>query len=135
MDPPERVVFDAEPLVAHADAEPGSETVEAYLEAVAAGEVEGYVSLVNSTEVRYTLARKYDRATADDYLGWLADLGLERLDVAETWAAAADHVVEHDPALGDAFALATAELVDATLLAGGDGVSAVPVVRFRDGPS
>lgn len=137
-DLPERVVFDAEPLVAHADDEPGSAAVEAYLDAVAVEDVNGYVSYVNCTEVRYTLARKYGRATADGYLDWLADIGIERSGVDVTWAMAADHVIEHNPALGDAFALATAELVGATLLAGGDedyeGVSAVPVERFRDGP-
>lgn len=49
----ERVVFDAEPIVAHADDEFGSANVEEYLTAVADGETEGYVSRVNLTEVRY----------------------------------------------------------------------------------
>jgi len=35
---PDRVVFDAEPLIAHADAEPGSDVVAEYLDAVAVDE-------------------------------------------------------------------------------------------------
>ncbi|SFT08551.1 hypothetical protein SAMN04488556_0051 [Halostagnicola kamekurae] len=36
----------------------------------------GYSNYVNLAEVRYTIARKYDRATADEYLNWLEELGL-----------------------------------------------------------
>ena len=39
----ERVVFDAEPLVAHATDEPGADTVARYLRAIQANECEGYV--------------------------------------------------------------------------------------------
>lgn len=61
MTVPERVVFDTEPIVAHADDEFGSANVEGYLNAVADGETEGYVSWVNLVEVRYILVPKYDR--------------------------------------------------------------------------
>lgn len=134
---PECVVFDAEPLVAHADAEPGSRTVEEYLDAVAVDRTDGYVSRVNLAEIRYILARKYDRATADDYVDWLDDLGIEAVGVDDCWTEAAEFVLEHNPALGDSFALATAETVGGTLLVGGDddygGVETVPLQRFRDG--
>jgi predicted nucleic acid-binding protein len=137
MTVPDRIVFDAEPLVAHADDEPGAEVVEQYLDAVALDDATGYVNYVNVTEIRYILARKYDRATADEYLDWLADLGIERLGVGDVWTTASDHVLAVNPALGDAFALATAGHVDGTLLAGGDGeydeVTDVPVERFREG--
>lgn len=137
MTVPDRVVFDAEPLIAHADDEPGSGAVEEYLDAVAVGDASGYVSQVNRTETRYALARKYDRDTADEYLDWLVALGVEPIDVDETWFEASEHVLAHNPALGDAFALATADRVDATLLVGGDddydGVADVPIDRFRDG--
>lgn len=133
---PEQVVFDAEPLVAHADDEPGSDTVEEYLEAVAVEDTDGYVNRVNLTEVRYNLARRYDRAVADEYIGWLLELGLYPVGVDDVWIGAADFVIEYNPALGDSFALATAEHVEATLLAGADadyeGITEVPIVRFRD---
>jgi uncharacterized protein with PIN domain len=134
---PDRVVFDAEPLIAHADDEPGSDVVEEYLDAVAVKDTAGYVSCVNFAEIRYTLARKYDRTTADDYLDWLDELGIETQDVDTVWINASEYILKYNPALGDSFALATAEDVDATLLVGGDDdyddVSDVPIERFRDG--
>ena len=134
---PGRVVFDAEPLVAHADDEPGSDVVKEYLDAVAVGDTTGYVSCVTFTEIRYTLARKYDRTIADDYLDWLDDLGIKTIDVAATWIEASEFILKYNPALGDAFALATAEDADATLLVGGDDdydeISNVAIERFRDG--
>jgi len=133
---PDRVIFDAEPLIAHADDESGSDVVEEYLDSVAVEDTDGYASCVTFAEIRYTLARKYDRDTADEYLGWLADLGIEAVDVDDTWLAASEYVLTHNPALGDSFALATAENVEGTLLVGGDddydGVSDVPIDRFRD---
>ena len=134
---PDRVVFDAEPLIAHADDEPGSGVVEEYLDAVAAEDTAGYASCVNLAEIRYTLARKYDRTTADDYLDWLDDLGIETRDIDAVWIEASEYILAYNPALGDSFALATADDVDATLLVGGDDdyddISDVPIERFRDG--
>jgi PIN domain. len=137
MTVPNRVVFDAEPLIAHAADEPGSDVVETYLDAVAVEDTAGYVSCVNLTEIRDTLARKYDRSTADDYLDWLDDLGLDTKDTEAVWVGASEYILTYNPALGDSFALATAKDVNATLLVGGDDdyddVSDVPIERFRDG--
>ena len=137
MTVPEQVVFDAEPLIAHADDEIGSDAVEAYLDAVVAGETTGYASYVNLTEIRYTLARKYDSDTADEYLNWLTEIGIETVDANDSWLGASTYILRYNPALGDAFALATAEHLEATLLVGGDndydGISDIPLVRFRDG--
>ena len=134
---PDHVVFDAEPLIAHADDELGSDVVEEYLDAVAAEDTTGFACYVNLAEVRYTLARKYDRDIADEYLDWLFDLGLETVDVSNTWMEAAEYILTYNPALGDSFALAAAETVEATLLVGGDNdydeISAIPIERFRDG--
>ena len=134
---PDCVVFDAEPLIAHADDEPGSEVVEKYLDAVAVDDTTGYASYVNLTEVRYTLARKYDRETADEYLDWLIDLGIEPVDVADAWLEASEYILGYNPALGDSFALATAEHVEGTLLVGGDDdydeIADVSIDRSRDG--
>ena len=134
---PDSVVFDAEPLIAHADDEPGSDVVEEYLDAVAVEDTAGYASCVNLAEIRYTIARKYDRTTADEYLDWLTDLGIETVEVGDSWQEASEYILRYNPALGDSFALATAEEVEATLLVGGDDdydeVSEVPLERFRDG--
>ncbi|ARS90829.1 PIN domain-containing protein [Natrarchaeobaculum aegyptiacum] len=134
---PEDVVFDAEPLIAHATDEPGSDVVETFLDAVAAEDVNAYVNFVNLAEVRYTLARKYGRETADEYVDWLRDLGIEGVGVESLWSDASDYVFEYNPALGDSFALATADTLGAMLIVGGDDdydeVSDVPLERFRDG--
>jgi uncharacterized protein with PIN domain len=134
---PDHIVFDAEPLIAHADDEPGSDVVEEYLDAVAVEDAIGYASCVNLAEIRYTIARKYDRVTADEYLDWLTDLGIESVDVDEAWMAASEYVLKYNPALGDSFALATAEHVEAALLIGGDDdydeITDIPIERFRDG--
>jgi uncharacterized protein with PIN domain len=84
MTVPDHIVFDAEPLIAHPDDEPGSDVVEEYLDAVAVTDTVGYASCVNFAEIRYTIARKYDRDTADEYLNWLTDLGIELVDVGDT---------------------------------------------------
>jgi len=137
MEVPDRVGFDAEPLIAHADDEPGSDVVEEYLDAVAVEDAAGYTSCVNLAEIRYTIARKYDRDTADEYLDWLTDLGIETVDVGDAWLEASEYILQYNPALGDSFALATAEDVEATLLVGGDDdydeVTDVPIERFREG--
>lgn len=137
MEVPDRVVFDAEPLIAHADEEPGSDVVEKYLDAVAVEDAAGYTSCVNLAEVRYTIARKYDRGTADQYIEWLSDLGIKTVDVGDGWVKASEYILQYNPALGDSFALAAAEDVGGTLLVGGDNdydeISDVPIERFREG--
>lgn len=139
MSVPNRVVFDAEPLVAHADDEVGSEAVEEYLDAVAVEDTIGYAGYVNLAEVRYTIARKYDRTTADEYLDWVRNLGIKTVDIGDTWTDASEYTLRYNPALGDAFALAAAAHLDATLLVGADDdydeISDVPIDRFRDGPA
>ena len=138
MTVPERVVFDAEPLVAHAAGEPGSDVVEEYLNAVADGRTNGYVSRVNLTEIRYIIARQADIERADEYVEWLFDLGVRPLGVDDVWEAAAEVVLEYNPALGDSFALATADHLDAVVLVGADDdfddVSASRIRRFREDP-
>lgn len=130
------VVFDAEPLVAHADDEPGAETTAGYIDAVAAEGVEGYLTRINATEVRYVLARKYDADRADRYLRWLADVGITPIGADELWRSASDWILDRNPSLADAYALAAAEVSGATLLVGADGdfdgVETLDVERIRD---
>lgn len=133
---PDYVVFDTEPLVAHADDELGSGTVEEYLDAVAFGDTNGYINYINLTEIRYIIARKYDRPVADSYLDWLLDLGVTPVDTDAVWTEAAEYVIEYNPALGDSFALATAEHIGATLLVGADDdyddITEGSIERFRE---
>jgi len=136
MSRPDHVVFDTEPLVAYADDEPGSEAVATYHDAVVRGESDARINVVNATEIRYTLSRKYDRDTANTFLDWLWTIGISAVDAEAVWERASDYVIDYNPALGDAYALATAATAGGTLLVGGDDdydeVDDVSIDRFRD---
>ncbi|WP_380674940.1 type II toxin-antitoxin system VapC family toxin [Salinigranum sp. GCM10025319] len=115
---------------------PGATWLRSISHAVVVGDTLGYINCMYLAEIRCTLARKYNRTTADDYLDWLDDLGIETMDVAEIWIEVSEFVLKYKPALRDSFALATAEDVESTLLVGGDAydsISDVPIERFRDG--
>ena len=134
----ESVVFDTEPLVAYLDDEPGSDTVETWIDRVAAGELDGYISPVTKTEVLYVGSRigfRWDDLHAS--LTRLETLGVTVHDSRECWEDAAALKSAHTMALGDAYALATADSVGGTLLVGADfdfeGVS-VPIERVREEP-
>lgn len=134
MDLPETIVFDAEPLIAFFCDEPGSDAVETYIEAVE-GAADGYISAVNLAEVHYVVRAIDGEVRADTVVDVLAESGIRRVDTEETWSVAADFKAQYAPALGDAFALATASTLDGTLLAGADDdyddVTEVAVTRFR----
>ena len=133
------VVFDAEPLIAYLDDEPRSDVVEEWIDRVASGEVDGYISPVTKTEVLYVGSRVGFRA--DDVrasLTRLEELGVEVYDPRACWEMAAAYKEAHALALGDAYALATADAVDGKLLVGADDEFdpiADDVIRFRDEPA
>jgi predicted nucleic acid-binding protein len=131
------LVFDAEPLVAHADEEVGAGRVAELLDVVKREQRDGYVSQMTLAEARYVLARSNDRVTADKYLDWLETTNIEPVSTDDLWRTVADYVLRYNPALGDAVALATASEVGGTLVVGGDDdydeVGSVPIERFRAG--
>jgi len=133
-DVPDAIVFDAEPLVAYFCDEPGSDTVETYVDAIE-GPADGYISAVTLAEVHYVVRAIGGEDRADAVIEVLDESGIRRVDTAETWRRAAEFKYRRSPALGDAFALATAVQTDATLLVGADDdyddVTEVPTVRFR----
>ena len=134
----ERLVFDAEPILAYLDDEPGSDVVEEWFDRVASAEVDGYISPVTKTEVLYVGSRAgFDADDVAASLERLEELGVDVYDPRGCWETAAVLKEAHGMSLGDAYALATAEAVDGTLLVGADDdfddVDA-SVERFRDGP-
>lgn len=135
---PETIVFDAEPLIAYFCDEPGSDTVEKYVEAVE-GTADGYISGVTLAEIHYIVRSMDGSKRADAVADVLEESGIRRVDTDETWAAAAEFKYRCSPALGDAFALGTAACVDGTLLVGADDdyddITDVPIVRFRTEPA
>jgi predicted nucleic acid-binding protein len=78
-------MFEAEPLVAHASDEPGAERTAEYLDAVGTDEIEGHLTRINATEVRYVIARMSDTDRADRYLRWLAHVGVTPIGADELW--------------------------------------------------
>jgi len=135
---PETIVFDAEPLIAYFRDEPGSDTVETYVDAVE-GAADGYISAINLAEVHYIVRAIDDEERADAVVDVLEESGIRRVDTEQTWSPAADFKFRYSPALGDAFALGTAAYVDGILLVGADGdyddVTSVSIKRFREEPA
>lgn len=131
---PETIIFDTEPLVAYFCNEPGSDIVETYLDAVE-GAADGYISAINLAEIHYIVRAIDGEDRADAVIEILEESGIRRVDTEQTWPIAADFKFRYSPALGDAFALATAADVDGTLLVGADDdyddVTDVEIVRFR----
>ena len=138
----EAIVFDAEPILAYLDDEPGSDAVEEWIDRVASGEVDGYVSPVTKTEILYVGSRiGFDAADVRASLDRLEAIGVDTYDPTDCWETAAVLKEAYGMALGDAYALATAEAVGGTLLAGADddfddvdGIDA-SIERFRDEPA
>jgi len=133
------IVFDTEPIIAYLDDEPGSDVVEAWIDRVASGEVDGYISPVTQTEVLYVGSRVGFRP--DDVrasLERLEELGVVVYDPRECWEIAAALKEAYTMALGDAYALATAKAVEGALLVGADtdfDELEDDVERFRDEPA
>jgi predicted nucleic acid-binding protein len=134
---PETIVFDAEPLVAYFCNEPGSDTVETYVDAVE-GAADGYISAITLAEVHYIVRAIDGEERADAVVDVLEESGIRRVDTEQTWSSAADFKFRYAPALGDAFALGTTAHVDGMLLVGADDdyddVTDVPITRFRTEP-
>jgi predicted nucleic acid-binding protein len=133
-DIPVTIVFDAEPLVAYFCNEPGSDTVEVYINAIE-GSADGFISAVNLAEVHYIVRAIDSEERADAVIDVLEESGIRRVDTEETWPSAADFKFRYSPALGDAFALGTAAHVDGMLLVGADDdyddVTDISITRFR----
>lgn len=137
----DRVVFDTEPLLAHAWAEPGHEAARARLDDVYDGHVDGYLCTVNAAEVRYLLCHSNDPADADRFLEALRGYGIAFVDLGERWVEASSIKYRCRCSLADACASAVAADLSATLVVGADddydaiaAELAVPVERVRTGP-
>ena len=137
MDTP--IVFDAEPIIAFLDDEPGSDVVNEWIDRVASGEIDGYISPITKTEILYVGTRVgFDPGDVQASLDRLEALGVTEFDPRECWRDAAALKDTHSMALGDAYALATAQSVDGTLLVGADDdfddVTG-RIERFREDPA
>jgi len=144
------VVFDAEALLAFAFDEPGSGTVERWLDRVYDGERDGYVPTINLAEFRYIATRKTTSESADAHIDDLRDMGVAKYDIDDLWEVASDLKATYNPSLADAYAVAAALDLDTnderpvTLLVGADDDYDVfeeneeykhLIERFRDAPA
>lgn len=120
------VVFDTEPLVAVAFDEPGAAVVADHLDEVYDGDRRGYVTAANLAEFRYVAARERSPSQADDHLRDLLDAGITVYTDRTLWDPVSAVKLAHNPALGDAYALAAARRIadtraaETTLLVGAD---------------
>jgi predicted nucleic acid-binding protein len=134
-------VFDAEPLLALAFEEPGKDRVAELLREIDRGEVPGLLNAINACEVHYWIVRKRGRSRADRFVRALGARGLDLIESVSMWPTASAVIVEYNPSLADAFALATAIEHNGVLIAGGDDDWDDPIAdghaieRFRAGSS
>lgn len=116
------VVFDTQALLVFYLGEAGSERVEAVLEGVSAGEVTGYLNVVNLAELHYIL-RRISKGTADEKERNLRSFGVKVVPVTDAsplWREAAAIKADNAISLADSFAASTAILRQGTLLTGSD---------------
>lgn len=129
----DRIVFDAEPLIAYYWDEPGSDAVEAVIDRVEDGDLKGTINTVTCTEVRYVCGRD-DPQTAQEYVTRIRNW-CDVVTAEAVWELAADYKRDHTVALGDAFTVATAAAKAATAYTGADDDFDdidVHVKRFRE---
>lgn len=117
----ERLTFDSEPLLAFFLGEVGGEIVSGCLTKIQNKEIEGFISVINLTEVYYILYR-LNPLKADEACRALSHIGMRVLAVEddELWRNAAKIKAHHSLSLADAFAVATAEKQESMLVVGND---------------
>jgi predicted nucleic acid-binding protein len=115
------VVFDTEVLLAFYLGEQGGREVERLLVKIMKGELKGYLNVFNLTELYYILYR-LSPDVAEEKERNLRGYGLEIVPVNDDglWKEAAKTKGKQALSLADAYAVATAKLMNAKLLIGRD---------------
>jgi ribonuclease VapC len=118
---PERYTFDSEAILAFYLDEDGAEVVEDCLEQVQSGKAEGYMSIINLTEIFYILSR-VSLEMAEETERKLRLLGIKVVSVDDNglWREAANVKAKHPLSIADCFAVATAEAFKSKLVVGSD---------------
>lgn len=117
----ERLVFDSEALLAFYLGEEGGEVVRDSLGRIQSGEAEGYLNIINLTEICYIL-RRVDPELAEEKERNLRLYGLKIIPIDDNtiWREAAEVKSEHALSIADAFAAATAKVLKSKLVVGSD---------------
>jgi predicted nucleic acid-binding protein len=118
---PERLTFDSETILAFYLGEEGGVVVRDNLEKVQNGDAEGYINILNLTEIYYILYR-VDPELAEEKQRNLRLYGLKVIPIEDDdlWREAARIKGKHTLSLADAFAAATAKILKSKLMVGSD---------------
>jgi predicted nucleic acid-binding protein len=133
---PERLTFDTETILAFYLGEKGGETVRDAFEKVQNGDAEGYINILNLTEIYYILYR-VDPELAEQKQRSLRLYGLKVIPIEDNdlWREASRIKSKHTLSLVDAFAAATAKTLKSKLVVGSDKEFRelnVPLLKIRD---
>jgi predicted nucleic acid-binding protein len=117
----ERLTFDSEAILAFYLGEEGGEFVRDSLGKVQNGDAEGYINILNLTEIYYILFQ-VDPELAEEKQRNLRLYGLKVIPVEDDslWREAARIKGRHALSLADAFAVATAKSFESKLVVGSD---------------
>lgn len=117
----ECLTFDSEAILAFYLGETEGEVVRDNLQRIQNGMVEGYINIVNLTEIYCILAR-INPKIAEEKQRNLRLYGLKVVPVTDDglWREAALIKSRHSLSLADAFAVATAQTLKSTLVVGSD---------------
>jgi len=118
---PDRLTFDSEAILAFFLGEAGAELVRDNLEKVQKGEIEGYINILNLTEIYYILSRVSPKI-AEEKQRNLRLFGLKIVPINDNglWREAAKIKCDHAMSIADAFAVATAQNLKTKLVVGSD---------------
>jgi len=117
----DNLTFDSEAILAFFLGEAGSEIVRDNLEKVQNKEIEGYINILNLTEIYYILSR-VDPKIAEEKQRNLHLYGLKVVSIHDNglWREAAKIKCNHALSIADAFAVATAQNLKTKLIVGSD---------------
>ena len=117
----ESLTFDSEAIIAFLLAETGGDKVRDLLKKVQKGDAEGYINIINLTEIYYLLLR-INQKLAEEKQRNLRLYGLKIIPIEDNglWREAAKIKCIHTLPLADAFAFATAKKFKSKLVTGRD---------------
>ncbi len=115
------LTFDSEPILAFFLGDAGGDQVIDILEKIENGEAQGYINIINLTEVQYILSRISPKI-AEEKQRILRIYGLKVVPIEDNgiWREAAQIKCNHSMSLADAFAVATAKNLKTKLVVGTD---------------
>ena len=112
-------VLDSFAVLAYFQAEPSGQRVKDLLKQARTGEVLAFLSLINLGEIVYNVGRRRGDAVAVEVLEDIARLPIQLADVTLDRVLAAAYVKTHHAiSYADAFAVALAQELDATVVTG-----------------